>query len=226
MRTSPSPGLYALINVMGEADLDPARDLGHALIESGVRIVQLRCKFSPTPAVDTLAADLNQVCLARGIPLIINDHIALCKRVNAAGIHLGQDDDPPAKARATLGAKAWIGQSTHNAAQFARALADPDVDWVALGPIFESPTKSGHANPLGKSVLGKLARGISKPVVAIGGITDEDAMEAIGAHGAQWGACVSALSRATDPASMVRSLNAAHQRGFAKFNEGAGGNSQ
>jgi len=86
------------------------------------------------------------------------------------GLHLGQADLPPAAARPLVGPGAWIGLSTHDPAQLARATADPEVDVVALGPIFPTASKERPDPPVGLAGLAQARATTGKPLVAIGGI--------------------------------------------------------
>ena len=96
----------------------------------------------------------------------------------AAGVHLGQDDLPVAAARRLLGPDKLIGLSTHNAAQVEQAASEP-VDYLAFGPIFPSSTKAEHEPIVGCAGLRAARRLTSKPLVAIGGITPENAAQVI-----------------------------------------------
>jgi shikimate kinase len=112
-------------------------------------------------------------------------------RVAGAGVHLGEDDLPAAAARAILGPQALIGVSTHDPAAARAAFADPAADYVAFGPVFQSATKT-RREPRGLDALAAAARGRSKPLVAIGGITAER-LESVWDAGADSAAMIGGL---------------------------------
>lgn len=154
------------------------------LSDAGATLVQLREKtLSPLEFHREAEAAL---CVAheRGTKIIINDRVDMALALKADGVHLGQDDLPPEAARRILGADAIIGFSTHNPEQ-ARLAATMPVDYVAIGPIFATSTKQASNPPIGLEGLrlARLAVG-TIPLVAIGGITDENSHEVLsgGAH--------------------------------------------
>jgi thiamine monophosphate synthase len=110
------------------------------------------------------------------------------------GLHLGQADLPPAAARPLVGSGAWIGLSTHDPAQLARAAADPEVDVVALGPIFPTANKERPDPPVGLEGLAQARAAIGKPLVAIGGI-DRGNIAQVLAAGADAAAVLGAVCR-------------------------------
>jgi thiamine-phosphate diphosphorylase len=211
--TLPRPGLYALVNAAPDIPADAVIDLATGLLSGGARVLQLRAKDLAPAATLALGRRLLPLCAAARVPLIINDSVGVCADVAAQGVHLGQSDAPPSSARDTLGKSSLIGLSTHTRDQVKAAVKNRDVDWVALGPIFASPTKSGHAPPLGPAGLIEAAQACSKPLVAIGGIIDFARMAEVAAAGARWGACVSAREEAEDSRLMARLLNVAHALG-------------
>ena len=144
------------------------------LIDGGAALIQLRDKFASPQvffedAKKAIAAAHNRNC-----KIIINDRADIALTLNADGVHLGQDDLPPAAARKILGAKAIIGFSTHNLAQIAAAKNMP-LDYIAVGPIFPTITKENADEIVGLENLQKWRRTISAiPLVAIGGINRQN----------------------------------------------------
>jgi len=127
-----------------------------------------------------------------GVRIIINDRVDVALAVEADGVHLGQDDMPPRAARLLLGEESLIGLSTHNLQQAIDAAAEP-VDYLALGPIFTTSSKSDTAPPVGLDGLTSVRQAIGrKPLVAIGGITVCNAQAVLRA-GADSLAVISAL---------------------------------
>ncbi len=147
----------------------------------GATLVQLREKHLDAREFYSqakIALDAAREC---GVRLIINDRVDIALALGADGVHLGQDDLPPEAARRILGEKAIIGFSTHNLEQAREAAALP-VDYIAVGPIFETSSKENPDPKLGTFAL-KTVRAIvgEKPLVAIGGISAETAQATLDA---------------------------------------------
>lgn len=151
------------------------------LSDCGVTLVQLREKnLSPLEFYSeaTEAIDIAQI---RGIKIIINDRVDLTLALKADGVHLGQDDLPVEVARRILGPKSIIGLSTHNLEQ-AQVAAGMSVDYIAIGPIFQTNTKQGPDPPVGLSGLRLVRKAIGHiPLVAIGGITGKNSKDVLDA---------------------------------------------
>ena len=140
-----------------------------------------------------------------GVQLIINDRIDIALAAGASGVHLGQDDLSPEAARKLLGPQAIIGYSTHNVDQAISATKLP-IDYLAIGPIFSTTTKSNTAPILGLDGLRAVRRAIGDfPLVAIGGITLDNAREVIDAS-ADSVAVISALLSASDITQATKTL--------------------
>jgi thiamine-phosphate pyrophosphorylase len=144
-----------------------------AVIEAGVRILQIRRKAHWTRTDFAEAERIAALCLAGGVQLIINDRADIAALLNA-GVHVGQDDLAPAVARRLVGVDALLGYSTHNARQFLAADAEP-ATYLALGPIFETATKENPDPVVGLDELARLRPLTQFPLVAIGGITRQNA---------------------------------------------------
>jgi thiamine-phosphate pyrophosphorylase len=185
-----APGLYAIT----PANWPPARLLPavRAALAGGVRLVQYRAK--PEPDAD-LARELLKLCQKANAALIINDDIELATIIDAHGVHLGRDDDDPARARQLLGNEAIIGVSCYNDLERARELAAGGPDYLAFGSLFASPTKPDAVN-CAPEVLTE-ARELGLPLTAIGGITLDNAPMAIEA-GADLVAVITDLFDADD----------------------------
>ena len=169
------------------------------LIDGGATLVQLREKtLSPREFYQQAesALKLSRSC---GAKIIINDRVDLALMLGADGVHLGQDDLPPVLARQLLGPTAIIGFSTHSVDQAKRATALP-IDYLAIGPVFSTKTKSDTAPEVGLDGVRQVRRIVGRlPVVAIGGITEERIGEVLAA-GANSVAVISAVFR--DPAGI------------------------
>lgn len=143
------------------------------LVAGGASLVQVREKGL---ADRDLAEEVRRCVEVPGAVVIVNDRPDVALLCGAAGAHLGGEDLPAAEARAVMGERAILGVSTHSV-EDAVAACDLDVDYVALGPIFESRAKPGARPPLGLRAVREAAARASKPLVAIGGITLERAGE-------------------------------------------------
>jgi thiamine-phosphate pyrophosphorylase len=169
------------------------------LVEGGAAFVQLREKHLSPREFYRESGEALRVARRRGAKLIINDRADIALALGADGVHLGQDDMPPEAARALLGEGAVVGFSTHSVEQ-AIAAARLPVDYVAVGPIFETSSKE-KPDPVVRLEGLRLVReavGGSVKLVAIGGVTRENAPSVLAA-GADSVAVISALLRPEDP---------------------------
>ncbi len=144
-----------------------------AMLDAGVRILQIRHKGLWSGSVFENARQVALLCRQAGATLIVNDRADIAKLLGA-GLHLGQDDLVPRDARALLGDGPLIGYSSHNRTQLRDAAAEP-VDYVALGPIFITSSKPNPDAIVGIDELRRCRPLVEKPLVAIGGITRENA---------------------------------------------------
>ena len=144
-----------------------------AMLEGGARVLQIRHKGLWSPRVFEDARAVASLCRRAGTILIINDRADIAKLLGA-GLHVGQDDLAPTDARALLGDGAMIGYSNHSAAQLRDAATEP-VDYVALGPIFSTSSKQNPDALVGIDALRRYRALVGKPLVAIGGITRQNA---------------------------------------------------
>jgi thiamine-phosphate pyrophosphorylase len=165
----------------------------------GATLVQLREKQMAGLQFYEQARAAVAVASASGVTLIINDRVDVALAVRAHGVHLGQDDMPPEAARRLLGDKAVIGYSTHNVEQAKKALTLP-IDYIAIGPIFTTSSKTNPSPTLGLEGLRAVREAVGNAqLVAIGGISRSTAHAVIEA-GADSVAVISALL--SDPAEI------------------------
>ena len=199
----PRRGLYALTpDDGGDAATLVARV--EAVLDGGVTLVQYRDKSADAAAQVARARALVTACHARGVPLIVNDAVALATEVGAAGVHLGRDDGAPADARAALGEGAIIGVSCYDSLERAREAVAAGADYVAFGSMYPSSTKPRAVRcPL--DVIRAAARELPVPIVAIGGITPENAGPLLLA-GADLLAVIGALFERADGAAAARAF--------------------
>lgn len=194
--------------VVGEADVGSHDLLSvvSAAVRGGATLIQLREKDAEHEHVVALAKAVKAV-LPSHVPLILNDHAEAALAAGADGVHLGQDDGPPAAARALLGPKAIIGLSVGNLDE--AAVSDVSlVDYLGVGPVFATGTKADAGAAIGPEGVLPVRKALGRPSVAIGGITVASA-EAVIAAGADGVAVVSAIARATDPEAAARALKEA-----------------
>jgi len=187
-----------------------------AALGAGVRLVQYRAK-ADAPAGDAPAggpaitdqqrlADaraLRELCARHGALFLVNDRLDLALAVDADGVHLGQDDLPPAIARSLLGPDRLIGRSTNRIEQLHQAVAD-GCDYVGVGPVNATPTKPGR-DPVGLEYVRQAAAASPIPFFAIGGI-DATTLDGALAAGASRVAVVRAITHAADPGAASAAL--------------------
>jgi len=160
-------------------------DVVQAFLSAGVRLIQLRAKTWDSGAFLDLALASVTEAAAADATIVVNDRADIAALSAAPGLHVGQDDLTPADARKIVGAGSWIGLSTHTEAQWTSALAAP-IDYVAIGPVFGTQTKATGYGAVGLDSVGRVAAAAGPhgiPVVAIGGITLENAASVIDAGG-------------------------------------------
>jgi thiamine-phosphate pyrophosphorylase len=174
-----------------------------AALTGGVDIVQLRLKDAPDEEIVAEAGPFRALCDRFGALLVLNDRPDLVDACGADGAHVGQEDMSAGDARALLGPDRILGLSTHSREQLAAAQGEP-VDYVAVGPVFETPTKPGR-QAVGLELVRVAAEVDGVPWFAIGGIDLENAADVVAA-GAQRLAVVRAIRDAEDPAAAARAL--------------------
>ena len=162
-----------LISPQEVGDDFPER-LERVLDAGPVAAFQFRVKGMDQHEAARLAAPLLDLCRAREVAFLVNDSVALAKRLGADGVHLGQGDGDPREARAVLGAKAQIGVTCHDSRHLAMEAGDAGADYVAFGAFYPSATKAAkhRADP----AIVEWWHGLAElPCVAIGGITAANA---------------------------------------------------
>jgi thiamine-phosphate pyrophosphorylase len=187
----------------GGGDPEP---LLRAALTGGVDIVQLREKALPRREIELAALTFRRLCDTYSALFIVNDDPDLADACNADGVHVGQDDMPAKEVRERLGPDAIIGLSTHSEEQLAAANGAP-VDYVSVGPIWETPTKEGRP-AVGMGLISHAAETAAHPFFAIGGVDPGNA-EHVVAAGAERLCVVRAIRDADDPASAAERLRSA-----------------
>lgn len=148
-----------------------------AILSAGARILQFRHKGHFSREHFAAAEAVGEACRRTGAGFVIDDRADIAVMLDA-GVHVGQDDLHPSRARSVVGAGRCLGFSTHNEGQL-RASEEEPLDYVALGPIFATSSKRNPDPVLGVGELRRLRPLASRPLVAIGGITRENAVQAI-----------------------------------------------
>jgi thiamine-phosphate pyrophosphorylase len=171
------PKLYPITDarLSGLSHAEQVRRLG----AGGATLIQLREKHLSPREFYSEAEEALRVARSLGVRLIINDRVDIALALSADGVHLGQDDLPPEAARKILGERAIIGFSTHTVEQ-AREAAHLPIDYLAIGPIFETSSKENPDPVVGLDGLRCTRQAIGEiPLVAIGGLRLENVSETL-----------------------------------------------
>ena len=177
-----------------------------ACIRGGVDIVQLRDKELDARRTLERGGVALRVCRDLDVPFILNDRPDLALELGADGVHVGQDDAPPALCRRLLGDAAIVGYSTHAPTELDAAAHEP-VDYLSAGPVVATPTKPGRAGT-GLDYVRYAAAHATHPWFVTGGATPETIGELAGA-GARQFVVVRWLTEAPDPEAAARALRQA-----------------
>jgi thiamine-phosphate pyrophosphorylase len=192
-----SPRLYLVCEAR-------SRDFLDAALRGGVDLIQLRDKELGDRELVAAAREFRAAADAAGALFILNDRPDLVAACAADGVHVGQDYGSTAEARAAVGPERIVGRSTHEPAQGAAADADPDVDYVVVGPVHATPTKPGRP-AAGPEYVAWAAANVRKPWFAIGGLHAGNVGEVM-ARGARRIVVVRAIAGASDPEAAAREL--------------------
>jgi thiamine-phosphate pyrophosphorylase len=177
-----------------------------AALEPGLATAfQLRVKHVDEHELARLAEPLQCICADADVAFIVNDSMALAKRIGADGVHLGQSDGDVREARALLGPSAQIGKTCHDSRHLAMEAGEAGADYVAFGAFYPTTTKPSHYRP-DPSILSWWSALFEIPCVAIGGITPGNAQPLVDA-GADFLAVCQAVWGNNDPAAAVSSFN-------------------
>lgn len=196
--------LYPIVDTLGDPKLAHVA-LAQAMLDAGVRFLQLRVKDQPARRFVEIARAVKAVTDGYQAQLIINDRADVAKLIDAAGVHLGQDDLPVSAAREILGPNKIIGFSTHSSAQAEAAAREGIADYIGFGPIYPTTSKE-RADPVqGLDGLRLVRRRVKLPVVAIGGITAGTMLDVLAA-GADAVAMIGEIVHAEDVSAKVRAL--------------------
>jgi thiamine-phosphate pyrophosphorylase len=179
-------------------------DIVIAAVRGGVTCVQLREKECSTLAFIEQALTIKEYLQSRGVPLIINDRVDVALAIEADGVHLGQTDMPLDIAKTILGDVMIIGISAESL-EDAVAAEKGGADYLGISPIYDTPTKTDTAPPLGLEGLREIREKVNLPLVGIGGLNRDNAAAVI-QHGGDGVAVVSAIVAADDPVQAAGDL--------------------
>lgn len=192
------------------AILDPEQTKGrssegvlHELLAGGAAILQLRVKTMTAGDFLQLAKRSRAETRSQGCKLIINDRVDIALACDADGVHLGQDDLPLAAGRKLMGSKI-IGISTHNVEQ-AKEAEENGADYIGFGPVFGTTTKATGYSARGAEMLRQIRAAVKLPIVAIGGITEQNVQQ-VWQTGADSAAIISDILGADDIGAKTRRI--------------------
>lgn len=206
--------------IMGTQDCptnDPLAVLEQAL-EGGITLFQFREKGPEALSglqKEQFAKKCQQLCRSFNVPFIVNDDIQLALRIDADGVHVGQDDMASDEVRRLLGPEKIIGVSAHSNDEVLEAIAQ-QANYVGIGPIYQTTSKADADAPAGTTMIEEARRAFPDiPIVAIGGITIPRSEQPIAA-GADGVSVISAIAQASSPKRAAEQLKEAVQRAKAK----------
>lgn len=169
----------------------------------GVRCVQIREKNISEQQYEEIAQTVSLFLKKKGICFFVNDHVEIAKRTDADGIHLGQTDISPQEARKIMGPHKIIGLSVSNEEELQKAEEQP-IDYIGIGPVFATQNKKDHP-PIGLDQLRTFCQKTKHPVVAIGGITEENG-SSVFQCGAQGIACINCIHQSKNLKRTIHNL--------------------
>jgi thiamine-phosphate pyrophosphorylase len=194
--------LYGIVD-LGYVTPGKVEHMTAQLCSGGVDVLQLRAKKLAVGEIERLARLMLPITRDHGVPLVINDHLEVAAAVGSDGVHVGQDDDAVAKARAVVGSACFVGKSTHSLAQAVAAQAE-GADYIGFGPLYATGTKPDYV-PIGLQDIAEVHRLVTLPIFCIGGV-NASRLDEITAAGAKRVVVVSAFLLAADVSGEVRAL--------------------
>ncbi|WP_255473284.1 thiamine phosphate synthase [Planomicrobium sp. CPCC 101110] len=211
------PSVYFIMGTGNVGERDPLTVLEEAL-SAGISFFQLREKGMGAlggSALKKFAQDCQRLCRIHDVPFIINDNVALACEIDADGVHIGQEDEDAAAVRKQIGPGKILGVSVHSVEEASAAVV-AGADYVGMGPVFPTCSKSDAKSPAGvagilsvKSIYPQL------PIVGIGGITPDNAGH-VWAAGAEGVAVISAIAQAEDVALQVGLFKKSYKKGAVR----------
>ena len=200
--------LYGIVD-MGYVRPEDVKQVTSALLQGGVRILQLRAKGVELDAVEALARRMQPLCRAAGAIFVLNDYPEMAARIGADAVHVGQDGGPLEDVRAIVGQDMLIGRSTHSPEQALAAVAE-GADYIGFGPLFPTGTKPGRPAIGLQDIATVQAQLGDFPMYCIGGINGST-LPAVLAAGARRVVIVSWLLQQADVAGAAQNVIARMQ---------------
>jgi len=179
----------------------PVQEVGEQIIRGGAGVIQYRDKVSESEEFYRLALSLRQVTEVNGIPLIINDRVDIALAIEAAGVHLGQEDLPVEVARRIVGDEMILGGSVHSLSEYEKM---KHVDYFGVGAVYPTRTKE-KAEVGGIEIVRQIRARTQRPIIGIGGITLEN-LSPVFKAGADGVAVISAIMGADDVGEATQRL--------------------
>ncbi|MBR6576625.1 MAG: thiamine phosphate synthase [Akkermansia sp.] len=195
--------LYGIVD-MGYVRPEAVEQTTSALLQGGIRIIQLRAKGVELAQVEALARRIQPLCRAAGAIFVLNDYPEMAVRIGADAVHVGQDGGSLAAVRATVGPDMLIGRSTHSPEQALAARAE-GADYIGFGPLFPTGTKPGRPS-IGLQDIAAVQTALADfPMFCIGGINGST-LPAVLQAGAQRVVIVSWLLQHPAPAAAAKEI--------------------
>lgn len=207
-RPLPRPGpIYAIADAETLAPA-PVAEAVRAMAEAGISWIQLRAKKLSGEDLFALTEAALAAVQGTGASLWLDDRADIAALLPVDGVHVGQRDLPPAAVRGVVGPGVWIGRSTHRDSEVEEAAADPEVDVVAVGPVFPTSSKENPDPVVGLGLVRRARTRTARPLVAIGGIDAGNVLQVLAA-GADTAAVLGAVCRGDVYRNCTRLLAAA-----------------
>ncbi|MDF7638014.1 thiamine phosphate synthase [Lactobacillus sp. ESL0791] len=198
--------------ICGTQDLQPKENLPTVLeqaLKAGITAFQFRDKGqNSTLAVSErvpMAQKLHQLCQKHHVPFFVDDDVALAKAVDAEGIHVGQSDEAITQVVTEVGQKMIVGYSCSNLAEIVKANTISGIDYYGCGPIFATQSKDDASPVIGIPGLRQLVQNSNRPIVAIGGIKEED-LPAIAQTQAAGAAVISLIAQSSNYQQTIQAI--------------------
>ena len=204
MRQFPQTDIYGITASqfsLGRSNLDVVRQM----LEAGIKIIQYREKDFPMRKKYLECLAIRDLAAKYSACFIVNDDVHLALAVEADGVHVGQDDLPVEVVRGLVGEKMLVGLSTHSPEQADAAVRSGVIDYIGVGPLYQTFTKKDVQSPVGLGYLDYVAAHNKIPFVAIGGIKEHNVADVI-RHGARCVCLVTEITGAQDIGAKVRAI--------------------
>jgi thiamine-phosphate pyrophosphorylase len=203
-RSFPETDIYCITArefSLGRSNIDVVRNM----LEAGIKVVQYREKELSMREKYGECASIRKLTTQHSACFIVNDDVALALAVDADGIHVGQDDLPVDVVRRLVGERTLIGLSTHSPAQAEAAIRAGIVDYIGVGPLYQTFTKKDVQAPVGLGYLDYVKQHCRMPFVAIGGIKEANVADVV-RHGARTVCLVTEITGADDIPAKIRAI--------------------